>query len=210
MALHPAPAATGPRFAALPIPRPAVLARDALYLCAGLPLGIVTFTVLVTGLSLAAGLAVTLVGVPVLLATMIAARAMADVERRRAGWVLLAPITRGDRPWTGGLWVRFRASALDPGAWRDLVWGLILLPFGILGFTVAVTTWSCAFGLLASPLWYWSIPEDGTDIHLLNSHDIGASAFRVALGLVLLPVAAWTCRGLADLTARAAHALLAH
>ncbi|MET0603980.1 MAG: sensor domain-containing protein [Baekduia sp.] len=56
------------------IPRPATIARDALYLCAGLPAGIVTFSVLVTGLSLAAGLAITLVGIPVMLATLYASR----------------------------------------------------------------------------------------------------------------------------------------
>jgi hypothetical protein len=187
-----------------------VLARDALYLCAGLPLGIVTFTVLIAGLALAGGLAVTLLGIPVLLATMVAARAMGDVERRRAGWVLPAPVTRSDRAWTGGLWSRFRASALDPGAWRDLVWGLVLLPLGILGFTVAVTVWSGALGMLTSPLWYWSIPGDGGDVSLLGDQDLAASAFRAAAGLLLIPVAAWSCHGLADLTARAARALLAH
>ncbi len=196
------------------IPRPATIARDALYLCAGLPAGIVTFSVLVTGLSLAAGLAITLVGIPVMLATLYASRLMGDVERRRAGWVLGVPVTRTARPWRGGLWERTKTAFTDVGAWRDMVWGLILLPLGILGFTVAVTAWSTALGLLTSPLWYWALPDndnpDNATLNYLNNHAAGPSAVRVAAGLVLIPVAIFLCRALADATARAARALLNH
>jgi hypothetical protein len=190
------------------------LARDALYLCAGLPAGIVTFSVLVTGLSLAAGLAITLVGIPVMLATLYASRLMGDVERRRAGWVLDAPVTRTARPWRGGIWQRTKTAFTDVGAWRDMVWGLILLPLGTFGFTVAVTAWSTALGLLTSPLWYWALPDndnpDNATLDFLNSHAVGPSVVRVAAGLVLIPVAIALCRGLADATARAARALLNH
>jgi hypothetical protein len=196
------------------IPRPATIARDALYLCAGLPAGIVTFSVLVTGLSLAAGLAITLVGIPVMLATLYASRLMGDAERWRAGWVLDAPVTRTARPWRGGIWERTKTAFTDVGAWRDMVWGLILLPLGIFGFTVAVTVWSTALGLLTSPLWYWALPDDDEPdyaaLDFLNSHAVGPSAVRFAAGLVLIPVAIFLCRALADATARAARALLQH
>jgi hypothetical protein len=191
------------------------MGRDALYLAAGLPAGVVTFSVLITGLSLAAGLAVTLLGLPVLLATLYAARAMGDAERWRAGWVLGTPVTRTARPWAGGPWARFKAAVLDAGAWRDTVHGLLLLPLGTAGFAVAVTAWSTALGLATSPLWMWSVPEDhdrphGWALDLLNGHDAGSYAARVALGLALIPVAAWICRATAGALARAARALLAH
>ena len=196
---------------ALRIPRPATIARDALYLCAGLPAGIVTFSVLVTGLSLAAGLAITLVGIPV---TLYASRLMGDAERWRAGWVLDAPVARTARPWRGGIWERTKTAFTDVGAWRDMVWGLILLPLGIFGFTVAVTAWSTALGLLTSPLWYWALPDndnpDNATLDFLNSHAAGPSAVRAAAGLLLIPVAIFLCRALADATARAARALLDH
>ena len=51
-----------------PIPRPAVMAADFTYLVLGLPLGIAAFTIAVTGLALGAGLAITLAGLPILLA----------------------------------------------------------------------------------------------------------------------------------------------
>ncbi|HEV7494194.1 sensor domain-containing protein [Baekduia sp.] len=214
MATSPLPALSSSAAKPVRIPRPATVARDALYLCAGLPAGIVTFSVLVTGLSLAAGLAITLVGVPVMLATLCAARLMGDVERRRAGWVLDAPVTRTARPWRGGIWARTKAAFTDVGAWRDMVWGLILMPLGIFGFTVAVTVWSTALGLLTSPLWYWALPDndnpDNATLNYLNSHAAGPAAVRVVAGLVLIPVAIFLCRALADATARGARALLNH
>jgi hypothetical protein len=213
MATSPLPALSSSTHAAW-IPRPATIARDALYLCAGLPAGIVTFSVLVTGLSLAAGLAITLVGIPVMLATLYASRLMGDAERWRAGWVVDAPVTRTARPWRGGIWERTKTAFTDVGAWRDMVWGLILLPMGIFGFTVAVTAWSTALGLLTSPLWYWALPDDDTTayaaLNFLNSHAVGPAVVRVAVGLVLIPVAISLCRVLADATARTARALLNH
>lgn len=53
---------------ALP-PRLARTARELGYVLLGLPVGIATFTLGVTGLSLGVGLAVTLVGIPVILLT---------------------------------------------------------------------------------------------------------------------------------------------
>jgi hypothetical protein len=214
MATSPLPTLSSSAAKPVRIPRPATIAHDALYLCAGLPAGIVTFSVLVTGLSLAAGLAITLVGVPVMLATLYAARLMGDVERRRAGWVLDAPVTRTGRPWRGGIWARTKVAFTDVGAWRDMVWGLILMPLGTFGFTVAVTVWSTALGLLTSPLWYWALPDndnpDNATLNYLNSHAAGPAAVRVAAGLVLIPVAIFLCRALADATARGARALLNH
>jgi hypothetical protein len=88
---------------------------------------------------------------------------------------------------------------------------VILLPFGILGFTVAVTLWSVALGALTSPLWYWSLPHgDETGVGLLDSTALLPALGRVGAGVALVPLAAWGCRVTADATARAARALLQH
>jgi hypothetical protein len=188
-------------------------ARDAAYLLAGLPAGVVTFSVLVTGLSLAAGLAITLLGIPVLLASLYVARWMGDAERWRASRAG-APLRRAQRPWTGGPLARTKAAATDLGAWRDTLWGLLLLPIGIAGFTIAVTVWSTALGLLTSPAWYWSLPgndhQSSEVLNVLNSHSIGAGAARLVIGALLVPVAYWTCRATTVATLRAARAILQH
>ncbi|HEY4096021.1 MAG TPA: sensor domain-containing protein, partial [Baekduia sp.] len=84
-------------------------------------------------------------------------------------------------------------------------------PLGIFGFAAVVALWSAALGLLTSPLWYWTLPQEHQDnatLRFLNSHDLTPSLARVAAGLVLIPVAVWCCRGIAAGTARAARALL--
>ena len=77
-----------------------------------------------------------------------------------------------------------------------------------------MTLWGTAVGLITQPLWYWAVPNDSdTDnatLKFLDSHAAGPQAARVAAGLVLIPVAIYACRALADGTARAARALLAH
>ncbi len=193
--------------------RAATAARDAGYLIAGLPAGVITFSVLVCGLSLAGGLAITLLGIPVLLGTLYAARGMGDAERLRAATVG-ARIERTERPWRGGIVARAKAAATDAGAWRDTAWGLLLMPIGIAGFTVAVTAWSVALGLLTSLLWYWALPDNedqpNATLELLNAHTVVADLARVALGALLVPVAYAMCRATAEATVRAARALLGH
>jgi hypothetical protein len=179
--------------------RPGVIAGDFAYLVLGLPLGIASFTVVVTGLSLAAGLLITLVGIPVLMATLLAARGFAVVERARARLVLGEPVAAPERTWRReGVWETTKAVLTDPGGWRDLLWAVVLMPIGIATFTVAVTVWSVALGLLTSPIWYWSLPDDGdVPVALFESTGAGYSVLRVLIGLALVPLAIAMCRGLA-------------
>jgi len=197
-----------PRTLAL-LPRPSVMALDAAYLCTALPVGIVTFTAVVTGLSLAAGLAITIVGLPILIATLWLCRLMGDAERWRTGWVVRPAPRRAHRRWSDdGAWSTLKRAVGDGGAWLDTLWGALLLPLGIAGFTVAMTLWSVALGLLTSPIWYWALPGDRDSIALVDSTALGWTLLRVVIGLALVPVAAWACRGLAEGTARAARAIL--
>ncbi len=191
-----------------PIPRPAVMAADFTYLALGLPLGILTFTVVLTGLSLGAGLAITLAGLPILLVTLLAVRALAALERKRAHWLLGIPIQGRERPLRGSWWERTKAILGDPASWRDTLWSLLLLPIGIAGFTFAVSLWATALGFLTSPAWYWALPPDDDTIPLLDSTSLGYSVLRVLIGLALLPTAAVFCRGLAAGTGSLARALL--
>ena len=121
--------------------------RNLLYLALALPLGVVYVTVLVAGLSAGAGLAVILVGLAVLVATLFAVRAMAAVERALAGRLLRVAI---HPPIEGGIDISWRprvqAWLRDPVTWKSLVFLLGKLPMGIvasasifvLGFTALV------------------------------------------------------------------------
>jgi Putative sensor len=179
--------------------RPSVIAGDIAYLVLGLPIGIATFTVAVTGVSLAAGLLITLVGIPILMATLLACRGFAAVERARASFVLGEPVHAPERTWKREtVWETTKAVLGDPGGWRDLAWAVVLMPIGIATFTIAVSVWSVALACLTSPLWYWALPDDSNDtIALLDSTSPGWSALRVLIGLVLVPLAIAICRGTA-------------
>jgi hypothetical protein len=179
--------------------RPSVIAGDFAYLVLGLPIGIASFTIAVTGLSLAAGLLITLVGIPVLLATLLACRGLAALERARAALVLGEPVPGAERAWKrDGVWETTKAVLSDPGGWRDLLWAVVLMPIGIATFSIAVSLWATALGLLTSPLWYWTLPDDSDDsILLLDSKGVWWSLLRVVIGLALVPVAIALCRWLA-------------
>ena len=175
--------------------------------CSASPLGIAFFSFAVTGLSLAAGLAITLLGIPVLLATLLASRWIARgrarprrARRRRAD--------RGRSP--AQRWGR-RALEGDPArphSWTGVAWSLLLLPIGTGGFTVAVTLWSTTLGFVTSPLWYWAVPQDDDTIPLLDSTSAGYTVLRVLIGLALLPTTAMACRAMAAGTGRLARAIL--
>jgi hypothetical protein len=190
------------------LPRPREMAHDAAYLALGLPIGVVAFSVIVTGLALAAGLAITLAGIPILLATLVLARSIAEVERRRAAPVLGKRFAGRERRLEGGVWQRTKAIATDPASWRDAAWSLLTLPIGVAGFTAVVTMWSVALGMVTSPAWLWATNDGDPDLPFFNDLGIGYSALRVLTGLALVPIAAWGSRALASGTARLARSIL--
>jgi signal transduction histidine kinase len=188
------------------------LGKDSLYLTTGLPMGILTFTVAVTGWSTGLGLLITLIGFPVLLLTMFAIRGLSHVERARAGLVLDEPLAaRYKQPASGGIWVRFKTAFADAQNWRDLSWALLLLPVGIAGFTIAVVALGLVLGLVFAPLWTWPLwdAKDPVDLGLFHITNIWTSLAATAIGIAIAPLALALVRGPASATGSLARALLA-
>jgi signal transduction histidine kinase len=186
----------------LSLQRPGALLRqlglDTVYLLLALPMGILTFTVVVTGWSLALGLAITLIGLPIAMITIHTSRWMAWVERRRAALVLGETIPGVYRSSNGKFVERLKALFSDPSTWKDLAWHLLLLPVGIAGFTIAVTAWSATLGLLTMPAWWWALPKsDPTELGLFQVDSWGHAFLAMAIGILLLPLAAALVRGTA-------------
>jgi len=109
--------------------------RNLLYLVLALPLGTAYVVILVAGLSAGAGLAVILVGIALLLATLFALRAMAAVERMLARRLLRIAI---HPPIEGGIDVgwpqRVQLWLRDPVTWKSLVFLLGKLPMGLVAY----------------------------------------------------------------------------
>jgi signal transduction histidine kinase len=128
-----------------------------IHLLLNLPLGIAYFVLLVTGVSLGAGLLITLIGIPILIGTGWMVRTMGNIERARMNGFLgtaLRDPYRPAAPETGWM-ARLLAIGKDPATWRDFLFLMLRLPMGIVTFTVSVATWSAAIGLLGSPVSYW-------------------------------------------------------
>jgi len=184
------------------------LGLDTAYLLLGLPAGILTFTVVITGWSTALGLLITLIGLPIAIATIVVSRGMAQAERWRAALVLGRPIRGRYRPVTTGRIIdRLKALFADGQTWKDLGWHLLLLPVGIVGFTVAVVAWSVSLWCLTFPIWFTFWPDAAS----IGDHQLDTwwwAALVFAAGVVTLPIMVALLRGTATGTGHLARLLL--
>jgi signal transduction histidine kinase len=178
-------------FASLATARPW---KQTLHLLLDLPLGIAWFTWVVTMLSLGGGLAVTVIGIPLLALTVTSGRWIGSAERARAR-LLLDDDAPAPSPFRSGQgWLALtKAGLVDGPGWKGLAYGALMLPWGIVTFTVAVTIWSTALGLLATPILWASLPD--RDLFQFGDHyvltgwgKVGGVVGATILGLVLLAV----------------------
>jgi hypothetical protein len=128
---------------------------SVVYSLLGLPLGIFGFVVLVTGFATGVGLLITLIGIPILVATLLFVHAIAAVERRLAWSLLEAEMPRVPQvePRSSGyFWQRLRELTTGRRTWREGGFVLLRLPLGIVGFTIVVTIISLMFGGFVMPV----------------------------------------------------------
>lgn len=135
-----------------------LLARSA-YLLTGLPIAVVSFSLLVTGVAAAAGLLIVVVGIVVAAAALAVARWFARLERARLDRVTGARVPRPAyktlRPgFAGGV----LSAGADPRRWLDLVHGIVVFPVALVTFVLSVVWWSVALGGVTYGLWSWALP----------------------------------------------------
>jgi signal transduction histidine kinase len=176
---------------------PRTYTRIAYLLLAGV-LGTIEFTFLVTALSTGVGLAVTLIGIPILIASVYAWGWLAEIERSTIGALTGNQIASPYRPLPeGGWWVRLRARLADPATWKDLTFLFLQFPFGLLSFIVATVVLGVAVGTLTLPFWYWAIP-DGVEMGIAQVDTLAEALAFVPLGALLvwvgIPALAWLGR----------------
>ena len=171
-----------------------------LYMLLSLATGIFYFTWAVTVLSLTMGLAVLIIGIPFAILFFASVRGLALLEGRLVEVMLGERMPRRpayadrDQP----LMKRIGAMFSDPRTWSTLCYQLLMLPLGIVYFTIAVTALSLSFAIAAAPfaeaisgrpaiIWWndvsWSLP-------------LWSAPLTIAVGLGLLLVTLHGARGI--------------
>ncbi|WP_166246114.1 sensor domain-containing protein [Paenibacillus turpanensis] len=165
-----------------------------LYLLLSLPVGILYFTIAVTGFTLSIGLTPIFVGFPLAIGMLQLSKGVLRWESTLAGQLLHQPVPEwGQRePSPPGFWSKLSYYATDFRSYKGLLFMILKLPLGIISFTVCITAIATSAAFLAAPLvQIILINEIGIDIYessLLNLLPFGLSYTQqsliyVAIGL---------------------------
>jgi len=192
------------------------------YMLLALATGILYFTVVVTGLSLSFGFAILIIGIPFFLAFIGITRVIALGEGR-----LLEAMT-GERmprrpvhPGPPAGWLKRIGEMLtDVRTWTTLLYMLLMLPLGIVYFTVTVTGLAVGLAFTAAPLlafarwlgWDSDATLFSDDARIggfaLSDHSMFAALILGALGVLIVTLLMHAARAIGRGHAHLAKALL--
>ena len=222
---------TNARLARVVLPELASSTRDNIvFLLLSFPLGLISFLIVIIGLSVGLGTVVIWIGLPILFATLFIIRGMAEAERRMVSSLLRIPMpyrmSESSEHCLGFL-RRFGRILSDPYTWTSTIYMLLKLPLGILSFTLTVTLLATSAALVFFPLGYLvsllvnvillknGIPSDGTMIpgfiEINGSFDLimfVRSFIGVPVGIVLWLFTRSLLNALARASGELANALL--
>lgn len=145
------------------------------YMLLSLATGIVYFTLVVTGVSLSVGLLILIIGVPFALLFLGLTRVLSLVEGRLVETMLGERMPRRPLYSNRALPLRERIAGMlrDPRTWSTLLYMVLLLPLGIVYFTLVVTLVSTSLALIAGGVLHTMIGlglpvfDDGVVTHQL-------------------------------------------
>jgi uncharacterized membrane protein len=125
-----------------------------LYMIISLVTGILYFTWAITGLSLSIGLIILIISIPFILLFLLSVRGIALVEGRIVEALLGVRMPRRamfvDK--TKGFWARFKELVSSWLVWKTLLYMLLMLPLGVIYFTLFVTLISVGLSFIALPI----------------------------------------------------------
>ena len=120
------------------------------YMLLAIVTGIFYFTATVTGLSMSAGLIVMIIGIPVFLLFVGFTRVLALAEGRLVEGLLGQRMPRRPLYPSKGMPIfeRIKDMLMDRRTWTTMFYFLLMLPLGILYFTIAITGIAVSLGLV--------------------------------------------------------------
>jgi signal transduction histidine kinase len=159
-----------------------------IHLLAGLVIGLVSFTVVVTGIGLGiALLPVFLVGIAVLVAVIWLAGLFARAERARFALLLGAEIPGpGPRPDQPTGWRRVNLVFLARSTWLPSVYALVRLPLSVIEAAMVSSVWGVGLALLTLPAYNGALPGGRAHLGSFALNNAAWLALGVATGVALL------------------------
>jgi uncharacterized membrane protein len=169
------------------------------YMLLALGTGIVYFTVTVTGLSMSAGLAVLIVGIPFFLLFVGFTRVLALAEGRLVEGLLGERMPRRPHyPQKGKPFMeRIKEMLTDRRTWTTMLYFLLMLPLGIIYFTLAVTALALSVGLMVSP--FLELISETGGLYVDGAYitpEPMAAIVAIPLGILLLTIMLHLFRGI--------------
>jgi len=171
------------------------------YMLLSLLTGILYFTWAVTGLSISLGIMVLIIGIPITIVFLLSFRGLAFLEGRLVEALLGERMPRRASFTDSSLGWKERLIQLLTGksTWLAWIYQVLMLPLGILYFTVIVTLVSVAVALIGAPImayvfdlpigtfsngvWIWTLPDYLTPL---------LSVVGVGLATATMHLARWT------------------
>ncbi|WP_441250878.1 sensor domain-containing protein [Kitasatospora sp. McL0602] len=197
--------------------------REIGFTVTGLPIAVFGFVLTVTLFSVGVGLVVTALGLPLLALLLSWARGLGALERQRARTLLdsetVAPApVRPSRP---GFWGGVTARLADVAGWRAVLYQVVMFPWAILSFVVAVVFLVTGWVVALYPLYQWVFARytpwpgyqlydftvDGVRHQYFLSSPLQIAATS-AVGLVLVFLTPLLVRGLTNVNRLAVRGLL--
>ena len=126
---------------------------NLIYLLLSLPIGILYFVVLITGFSLGAGLLITLVGIPILVAMIFVTYILGDLDRKMTSLLLGVNIAKPEARPSNDDSARaiLVAQVKSLQFWKELGYLLLKMPLGVISFTIAIVLVALSLGFIAAP-----------------------------------------------------------
>lgn len=128
------------------------------YMVLALATGIFYFTWVVAGFSTTLGLSITIVGIPLLILFFGSVRVLSLVEGRIVEVMLGERMPRRPLYTARGrsIWQRIGDMFTDPRTWSTMLYMLLMLPLGIIYFTLATTLLAIGISFVLAPIASWT------------------------------------------------------
>jgi Putative sensor len=179
----------------------------SLHLVTDAVVGTATFTLMVTLLAVSAGLMITLLGIPLLVGTLLVARGVGVIERRRADTLPGSTARAREHPRhdpNGGQGLNglnglsgWRDRLTDAGDWRAVAYSLLLFPVGMVAGTVTVAGWATAAAAVTAPAFAGRLDDSSRQFAGVHLDGPAAAVVSVVAGVALLLVMPTIVRNLA-------------